>query len=556
MIKIPFVPQPYPDEILGSWLARVALLNGKGAWKVLLEASGFNRKVGRLFFDMPVYDTKVDTFLSHLGYSYDDALWNLSTYPYWATFESSRSEFMKGSSTAKALINKGKVVSHINRLGHQFNLATPIEPWFCSLCLTSDYSNFGEPFWHKSHQLPTVYYCPTHDVPLQNKCTACGIFNVTGGKRMMPLPRLTCSCGYDYTKQTKNIVRSNEIYKRLTKVSIDALENRGQNWSVDNVKAYFDNIAIQKLGPRKGETYIKIKEIFKAEEISNYHFTINPSGYIGPTLYHRNPTLFRASEYCMILASMDIDFTNAAIEFSSSFRQTLSQPNHKKLPGIPDNVDFALTELSKRLSQNPNQPAASHKMLYWYLKIKAIDKLKILIPNMIQQSIPTLAKDRAKILNWASKKTKLYCREVSYLRASIRDSAWLESLKMQQSTLNKQNTKNSKQGRDDLLLKKMKQKIHEIVNKENRPERITLTGLGTHIGFSAGQMTLFVKKHPELTTIVKFINDDKFRRQLVWAANELKANGIVLSEDKIYRKASLRYSTSLKMIVDQLLIDN
>lgn len=556
MIKIPFVPQPYPDEILGSWLARVALLNGKGAWKVLLEASNFNRKVGRLFFDMPVYDTKLDTFLSHLGYSYDDAIWKLTTYPYWSAFECSKSEFLKGSKTAKALIHKGKVVSHINRVGYQFNLATPIEPWFCTKCLLSDYTNFGEPFWHKSHQLPTVYYCPTHLVALQNKCPACGIFNVTGGKRMMPLPRLICLCGHDYTKQTKNLVSSNEIYKLLTKVSIDALENRVQNWSAENVKAYFSNVANYNLGPKKGETYLKIKEIFKAEEISNYHFIIKPSGYVGPTLFHRNPTSFRVPEYCLILASMNIDFADAAREFGSSFKPLKSLPYIKKLAGIPENVDVAYSELSKRLRQNPNQSARSHRMLYWYLKIKAITKLKILVPNMIKQIIPSLEKDRARILKWSSKKTKFSCGEVAYLRASIRDSAWLESLKMQQSDLNKQNTKISKQGRDDLLLKKLKQIIHEILNREIRPERITLTGLGTKIGFSAGQMTLFVKNNPVLSEIIKLINDDKFRRQLVWAAKELKNNGIVLSADKLYRKASLRPDHRTVSIVNQLLKTN
>lgn len=555
MIDIPFVPQPYPDEILGSWLARVALLNGKGAWGVLLEASSFNRKVGRLFFDMPVYDSKVDSFLSHLGYSYDDALLNLSTYPYWAAFECSNSDFVKGSSRVKALINKGKVVSHIHRVGHLFSLAAPIGPSFCPLCLISDYSNFGEPFWHKSHQLPTVYYCPTHHVPLQNKCTACGIFNIAGGKRMMPLPTLICSCGHDYRKQTKNLISSNEIYKRLTKVSVDALENKEQNWSADNVRAYFSNLAILKLGSKRGETYAKIKEIFNAEEISNSHFTIKPTGYIGPTLYRRNPTLFRAPDYCLILASMDIDFADGAKEFSGSSRPIQSLPKQNKLAGIPENVEFAFTELSKRLKQNPNRTIASHNILYWYLKIKAVDKLKNLIPNVNLQPIPPIEEDRARILNLSSKKSKSQCRQVAYLRATIRDSAWLESHKKQKSKITKHNTMISKQRHDDLLLKKLKQKIHEILNNEYRPERITLTRLGTHVGFSAGQMTLFVKKNPELSEIVKMINYDKFRRQLVWAANELKTNGIVLTADKIYRKASLRFSLSTKKIVDQLLID-
>lgn len=556
MIELPFVPQPYPDEILGSWLARTYLLNGNGAWRVLLEASGFGRRIEKPLFDMPDYDSRVHNLLDHLGSSYEDALLNLTTYPYWASFESSNTEITKGGTKVKALVSKGKVISQLRRVGQQFYLSMSMKPYFCPLCLISDSSNMGEPFWHRSHQLPSVYYCPTHHIPLQNKCTACGISNISGGKRLMPLPSLICSCGYDYRRMTKSSFTSNEIYKSLTKVSIDALENKEQNWSADNVKAYFSNLILEKLGPKQGAIFSKIKHDFNVKEISASGYLIDPLGYSGQAPYRRSPTTFRAPDFCIILASMDIDFRDAAKGFKSTPQQKKSLSTQKTVVGIPESVEVALTELLKRRTQNPKSPLARHKMLYWYLRIKSVDSLKILNPNIHLRPIPTIENDRLLIENLLSKQSKSqYNNTVAIVRATIRDSAWLIDQNLRKSIESKAYKDGEQQQKNDLIHKKLKQKLQEILANEDRPERITLIRLGAHVGFSASQIIEFVRKYPDLSQDVKNINEDKERRQLIWASNELKKEGIILTAKKIHRKAGLPFSPSSSSIVKQLLLN-
>lgn len=41
MRHLPYIPVPYPDEILGSWFARLSLHNGEAAWRSLLKAAGY-----------------------------------------------------------------------------------------------------------------------------------------------------------------------------------------------------------------------------------------------------------------------------------------------------------------------------------------------------------------------------------------------------------------------------------------------------------------------------------------------------------------------------------
>ena len=40
--------------------------------------------------------------------------------------------------------------------------------WFCPSCYEQDIQRYGEPYWHRVHQLPGVYLCPQHQRVLHN----------------------------------------------------------------------------------------------------------------------------------------------------------------------------------------------------------------------------------------------------------------------------------------------------------------------------------------------------------------------------------------------------
>jgi hypothetical protein len=553
MINIPFVPQQYPDEILGSWLARTALLNGRGAWRTLLEESGFGRRIEKPLFDMPDYDIKTVKLLDYLGCSYEYAILNLSTYPYWASYERSKTEYIKGTRTVNALMRNGIVISQLNRMGQQFSQSKSLKPYFCSLCLIFDLSNYGHPYWHKSHQLPTVFYCPTHNIPLQNKCSKCAMSNQTGGKKLMQLPSLICTCGYDYRRQVGKSATSSEIYQRLTKVSVAALENKESDWSANNVKSYFDSLADELLGSKKGQFFSKIVNTFNVEEITTSSFSLKPPAAFKTGLFHRNPSTYRAPDFCLILASLNMNFATASKNFIKAEKQTESSHKKKKLSGLPQSVEMAFTELSELRKKNSKGSLAQYKKLYWYLKLNNIDSLKCFLPNIEKLPIPTIESDRFKIQKLLSIKSKqVYTNAAAFVRATLRDNKWLEDQYKYKNQVSYNKLNIARKEKNDRLIEKLNLILQEILDKEKRPVRITAIHLGSYIEFSASQIIELLKKYPEFYNRLKSINADKTRRQLVWAAKELKNEGIAISSKSIYRKAGLPFSPLTNNLVKQL----
>lgn len=552
MINIPFVPQQYPDEILGSWLARTALLNGRGAWRTLLEDSGYSRNNQKPLFDMPDYDPKINTLLNHLGCTYEHALLNLTTFQYWASFQRSRNRCAIGTSKVNALVARGKVITHLSKVGNQFSQSLTLNPYFCSLCIISDLTNIGEPYWHKSHQLPTVYYCPTHHILLQNRCTNCAMSNQTSGKSLMPLPSLICSCGFDFRKPPKNLLYSDVNYQRLTKVSMAALNSKEENWCADNVNAYFKKLIEEYLKPEKGRIYSKIKNIFKTEDNSLTRFSLKAPGFTETHYFNKFPSLFKSPEFCLILASLNIEFLSASKHF---YIEPTLNPNISKLSvvvGVPKTIDIALAQLSDRIKRNPNCNASQYKMLYWYLRINDEESLRLLLPKIWRYSTPTIQKDRLKIESLLSNQKKLFNESSAYIRATIRDNQWLEGQKKQKKQLSKNTLIFTQLQLDRQILEKLKHIVKKILDNENRPERITLIRLGAYVNYSARQIYNFAKNSPELKSIINKVNGDKTRRQLVWAAKELRNEGVFVSAANIYRKAGLPFSPLTNGLVKQL----
>ena len=91
MIHLPYIPTPYPDEILGSWFARISLLSGRGIWRLLFQDSGFSKQIHTPFFDFVTYEERFEQMLVALGTGYEAAMMNLTTLPYWMAFDASDS---------------------------------------------------------------------------------------------------------------------------------------------------------------------------------------------------------------------------------------------------------------------------------------------------------------------------------------------------------------------------------------------------------------------------------------------------------------------------------
>jgi hypothetical protein len=174
---ISFFPNPYPDEILYSVLARFHLRSANTSFKWTLDdLNGSNSIISTI--DLPSH---IEALCSNIGtediYNSKKFIYENTLYSMYAPFLlQSRAEhvynLMKSDSGsgihAEVGISAGGILSK-NHL------------CFCPKCMKDDIEAFGEPYWHRIHQAPGVFMCTRHHEPLlqyikllnQQEYTAC-----------------------------------------------------------------------------------------------------------------------------------------------------------------------------------------------------------------------------------------------------------------------------------------------------------------------------------------------------------------------------------------------
>jgi hypothetical protein len=154
---LPFFPAPYQDELLYSVLARYADRRLMRHSQLLLGLTG--RRNTSIAYNFP---TRIDRLLSVLppqhSFTADYFIDNHTLFPFYVPFMTASKAIevralMKGGTrtaiSAKVGINASRVVknSHLR---------------YCPRCVEVDELRHGFPYWHRSHQLPTIAVCTTH----------------------------------------------------------------------------------------------------------------------------------------------------------------------------------------------------------------------------------------------------------------------------------------------------------------------------------------------------------------------------------------------------------
>ncbi|WP_179295573.1 TnsD family Tn7-like transposition protein [Bacillus sp. FJAT-45350] len=154
-------PTPYPDELLYSVLARYHVRSGNTSPKMTTEEL-FEKRTVRSVWDLPA---NINALLRQTG-SYWDAeqLINDHTmYPYYAAFLlPKQAEQVKQS----MLDNKGSTIH--TRIGlSASNVKLKTHLWVCRDCIKEDMDTYGETYWRRVHQAPSVFMCPKHERALE-----------------------------------------------------------------------------------------------------------------------------------------------------------------------------------------------------------------------------------------------------------------------------------------------------------------------------------------------------------------------------------------------------
>jgi len=169
-----FFPTPYKDELLYSVLARYCMRSGN-----IREIHNFEDLFGtRNCVAVMELATHLDALIRNMPantkYTADYFIFNHTLFPYLAAFiPPDRAEriisYMRNGDGSASYISLGLVSSSMQR-----------NPYFrfCPECFEEDIRIYGEPYWHRLHQVAGVFVCPKHKVPLYNSTVL-----VRGGNR-------------------------------------------------------------------------------------------------------------------------------------------------------------------------------------------------------------------------------------------------------------------------------------------------------------------------------------------------------------------------------------
>lgn len=187
----PAHPHPLPDELLSSWIVRVAAANGVRlqplCWMLFGNAqSPWNRDIDR---NAPPWLIKA--FSQRIGISY------------WDIFHTTLVTYRTRLYPRRQAVGQLRWILPIKSQGMQ---RTAFGQQFCPECLATD----AIPYFRKQWRVALYTYCPIHHVEMHDACPACGkpvaIFRGDFGRELKDArPIHVChACGCDF-REAKRI---------------------------------------------------------------------------------------------------------------------------------------------------------------------------------------------------------------------------------------------------------------------------------------------------------------------------------------------------------------
>lgn len=157
-----YFPTVYPGELLYSVLARYHRHIGSPGMMYTLEALFGNRKTVASLALPGHLQLLADRIPTERNLTVDRMIDTLTLYPYFTAFEPPSLQAkvrgaMRCGNTTDLHIRLGLVAFRIDQIQ---------KLRFCLKCAQEMRINYGELYWHRNHQLPSVLVCPEHGYPL------------------------------------------------------------------------------------------------------------------------------------------------------------------------------------------------------------------------------------------------------------------------------------------------------------------------------------------------------------------------------------------------------
>lgn len=528
MLKIPYVPAAYPDEILASLLTRLVRYNGTGLWRSLLEDAGYGRRTISPFFATPMREDKLDKLLGAVGYSYPAMLRELSVMPFWLAFTS--------ATEARHRINidpaSGKL-TNLTTLGRRNALPGAR---YCPRCLVEDVTTYGEPYVHRSHQLPIATVCATHGVPLRFSCPSCEVTVLPLNRSLLRAPTLQCQCGHDLSIAEAPQSSSHQSFLRLSQFAANTLSCNEITWTGDKVRAVLEERAgIGRKNYRPAALSLLREAYGDVEQGLSTSTTVAISCSHAASLRLNLGTAIdqlKSPELCALLSAAGLTFEE--FRQAAAGVKTTTTPLTKSASRLPLTLDQAQLEFERFEVESPGRAGAlllkRSPHLFWLLRIHGSALLRV--HGYHYRPMPSAQADRDRI-EWLLRQGGRVAKGGPWYRVLIRDKAWLkECIRERRSA----STQHRKQATHQERIVALSRAVFSALRTEGRPSRIHAGLLARFVQISMHQAQSAIARSPSLQQLIESVNAGKDRRLAFWAARTLMdAGGSPSAQDVLLR---------------------
>lgn len=555
---LPYVPSPYPDEILGSWLARVFLHNGSGGWRPLLEEIGYGTKLQGQIFDLVDNDSRIDQLLAALGVSYEYALRNLTTVLFWCALSGSDKSTMPSIPSLPMSTSGGRNIKSITYLGISHARAQTRSRWHCSKCISEDIELGRQPYWRRTHQIPSVHYCTEHWVPLERSCYACGTSSSPAKKNGLEMLTLFCACGADRRRLPLSALVVPQLIKDLSRFCADTLKLETIDWTRRDVRAVLQ----EQLSSDTRFKRMSMRDVISSQlpdaQSGRYRVSIPTPGTRRQLDLMVESPFTTAPAYAMLFVILGLSLDASVVKFRNSKIENAPRPHSllKRIPsGTPLTVPKARALLLEKMKIQ-SRPISQYGAVYWYLRIYDEKWLRGNFRSKLRDRIPSIEEDRRLLtqsLGTALKGTSAPGTAAAMIRSRLRDTVWLKDFKTGRKKAAIKRTRVALDAEASARRVAILKAIDAVIMSQARPERITYGLLGKHTGLTYLQAMLCVRSDPDLLAALAQANSTKIHRQLVWALRELIREQTSVSTVSVFRKASLPSTPQTLPFVRQLI---
>ena len=556
-----FFPTSYPDEILYSTFARYCIRSGN-----VREIHNFEDLFGTrncvASLELP---THLDALISNMPvgakYTAEYLIYKHTLFPFVAAFIPEE----RAKKIIQTMRNGEGAISY-NRTGL---LSITLNRYFrfCPQCFREDVEIYGEPYWHRLHQVTGVYICPKHKNPLHNS-----IQLIRAGNRQRFI-----GASHENCKVDEEITYSKDLTKKMLWMAEDVqvlLNNQFEFKEPEWFRSQFRVKLVEK-GYARMNNYIHQKRLkqdfinFYGEEYLNLvqsPLTMNSKGWL-PDLVRKNDRTTYAIRYLLLTRFLDIpiaDLFNTKLGTSDEGENTIDayqelwdqrlielSQSGLSIRAIADILESSTKTIRKAIDRLEIEEFWKFNGGGKYLHNKFTDteefkiKRKELRARWIElhslypdKSSNQMRKDNDGVYAWLKKY----------------DSEWIE--KHYRRIDNKVNPVNW-ENRDAELLPKVKEVIKDM--KEGKPEQITWTSVGSKLGIS-GWLS---KKQDKLPLVKAYIEpqietlEEYHVRKIKWGIEELERQGKEVTLWNLVETAGVRpqYMKPISREIQKILKD-